>query len=527
MTEDCPDDSELWPLAAGEAVDEELTAHVNLCERCSRQVQALQTEFESIRGAGSFCEGRTTEATLLLDKIGDYKILSFLAYGGQADVYRAWHPRLKIDVVVKWYRTHVTESARNEWIAAATTLCAVNHPHLGRLFDIGVEQGRPYQVIKFVRGNTFGDWIRKYQPSLLRIMTVLAQVARAVDAVHQFGALHLDLKPENILIDELGHPRVINFGMAPVSNGRSVLLTMSPGTPEYMSPEQCAGDAERIGIASDVYGLGAVLYFALTGQSPRSEKRMTLEPNWKLLRGSPSQLIRVCSKAMATDAAFRHQTAADFAQELDRYIELHHWTGRSLSTLVTVLGCLGLLLGIAMTPSRPAVTFSVKSQSHLGTREGSDYSVQLESRTPYPPQWQVTTSRTGPTRITEKWTTQVPESTYEPQWVSQIDLDFLASGGPYLVVAGDPNGPMIDCSAIVQKLDIAPSSWATVQITRSGIQWNGLLEKLSESERDRLVRATEQIRQKFAARQTEYLATLIFPAAAARAHDNPAHTENP
>lgn len=515
MTDDCPEDSELWPLATGETVDEALSSHVDLCKRCTQQVQALQAEFESIRGAGAFCESTTTETAQLPEQIGEYKILSFLAFGGQADVYRAWHPRLNIDVVVKWYRPCITESVQNEWVAAATTLCAVNHSHLGRLFDIGVDRGRPYQVMEFVRGCTLGDWIRRFRPTLLRIMTVLAQVARAVDAVHQIGALHLDLKPENVLIDELGHPRVIDFGMTPISNGRSVLLTMSQGTPEYMSPEQCAGDGERIGIASDVYGLGAVLYFAMTGQTPRSEKQLTLEPNWKLLRGSPARLVRICRKAMAVHGMSRHQSAADFAQDLDRYVELHHWTGRSLSTFVSVVGCLGLLIGIATTPSRPAVTFSVMSRNHFSTPDDSDSTVQLESRTPYPPQWQVTTSQSGPTRITEKKTTQVPESASEPQWVSQLDLDFLASSGPCLVVAGDPKGPVIDCSQRVQKLDVAPNSWAMVQITPSGIQWNGLLEELPDLDRDRVVRAIEHIRQEFAARQTEFLATLILPPAIA------------
>lgn len=511
MTDDCPGDSELWPLATGEPVEDSLKSHVALCDRCSQRVQALRAELQSLRAAGAFCDVTLTTATDLPDRIGEYEVLSFVRHGGQADVYRAWHPRLKIDVVVKWYRTRITRSAQGAWEAAASTLCAINHPHLGRLYDIGVDQGRPFQVIEFVRGDTLSDWIRKYRPSQLRVMTVLALVARAVDAVHQHGALHLDLKPENILIDDLGNPRVIDFGMARVTNGRSEAVTMSPGTPEYMSPEQCAGDGERIGTASDVYGLGAVLFSLLTGKPPRTEKQMTLEPNWRLLRGSPDRLIKICRKAMATDVAMRHASAVSLAQELDEYIQHHHWTGRSVSTIVSVVGGLGLLIGLASVPIKPQNRLLVNSWHTINRFNTFNRHTRAEVRTTYPPQWFMTTRRSGPTRITEILTIQAPESTYEPEWSSKIDLDLAQSVGPCLLVACGQGRALIDCSTELRSLQLTLRDWQIVQLTHLGTQWNGLLDQLSTADQQQVTRISEEIRNRLAVYQTEFVAMLVIP----------------
>lgn len=511
MIDDCPGDSELWPLATGEPVDDSLNSHVALCNRCSQRVQALRAELHSLRAAGSFCAAIPTSANNLPDRIGEYEVLSFVGHGGQADVYRAWHPRLKIDVVVKWYRACISHTQQGDWEAAATALCAINHPHLGRLYDIGVEQGRPFQVIEFVRGQMLLDWIRTYRPSLLRMMTVLAQVARAVETVHQHGALHLDLKPENILIDDLGNPCVIDFGMARVANGRSESVMMSPGTPEYMSPEQCAGDGERIGIASDVYGLGAVLFSLLTGQPPRTEKRMTLEPNWKLLRGSPGRLIKICRKAMATDIAKRHPSAVSLAKELDDYVQHHHWTGRSVSTIVSVVGCLGLLIGLASSvPSDSQARFAVNNWRIVNRSGALNRHTRAEVTTAYAPQWFMTTCRSGPTRITENVTIQAPESTYEPQWGSTIELDLTAAVGPCLLACGQ-NRALVDCSNELRSLHLTLKDWQIVYITPAGIQWNRLLEQLSIAEQQQVVRTGEEIRRQFAVYRAEFFAMLVIP----------------
>lgn len=319
----CPEESALWPAVMGDSHTPATSRHVEGCVPCQLRVAAIRKEVEAIQdmtGGEPPLETLPSLSESLPESIGEYTILSRLGSGGQADVYRAWHPRLKTDVVIKWFRQDAFPEARSSEIAiAAQTLSTIRHPYLAQVFDVGEEQGRHFIIMEYVSGQTFSAWIRRFQPTIHRIAAVLAKAARAVDAVHKQGSLHLDLKPCNILVDEDGNPRVIDFGMARTSGSsshRSVLL--SPGTPEFMSPEQCVGDSSRIGIGSDVYGLGAVLFSALCQRPIRSDEQLSLEPDWSLIQHAPWGLRRICRRALATCPQDRFESAASLAQELER-----------------------------------------------------------------------------------------------------------------------------------------------------------------------------------------------------------------
>ncbi len=222
----CPEESALWPAVMGDSRTPATSLHVEGCETCQQRVIALRKEVEAIQGVTCRESPPNTSPPPLEplpEIIGEYSILARLGSGGQADVYRAWHPRLKTDVVIKWFRKDAFPETQSHEIAiAAQTLSTIRHPYLAQVFDVGVEQGRQFIIMEYISGQTFSAWIRRFQPTVPRIAAVLAKAARAVDAVHKQGALHLDLKPSNILVDEEGNPRVIDFGMARISGSNSL-----------------------------------------------------------------------------------------------------------------------------------------------------------------------------------------------------------------------------------------------------------------------------------------------------------------
>ncbi len=381
----CPEESALWPAVMADSRVLATSRHVESCATCQQRVAAIRQEVGAIQEA---TDGDPPWPTLppplesLPETIGGYTILARLGAGGQADVYRAWHPRLKTDVVIKWFRQDAFPEARSHEIAiAAQTLSTIRHPYLAQVFDVGQEQSRYFIIMEYVCGQTFSAWIRRFQPTVLRIAAVLAKAARAVDAVHKQGALHLDLKPGNILVDEEGNPRVIDFGMARISgsSAQSSLL-LSPGTPEFMSPEQCVGDANRISVESDVYGLGAVLFSALCQHPIRSNEQMALEPDWRLIGQAPWGLRRICRRALATSPQDRYESAGSLAKELERFAEQRSILRRCGSVAVVLVG-IASCYWATTSPSEesPLATLEILSHSQYELEENTVFETQCSA----------------------------------------------------------------------------------------------------------------------------------------------------
>ncbi len=364
----CPTDSALWPVVMGDSLPRELQQHLENCISCQQRVTAIRGDVQAVRSVDWDSVPTETAGKAgvpLPESIGEYTILARLGAGGQADVYRAWHPRLKTDVVIKWFRHSSFPNVEPAQLSSeARVLSTIRHPYLAQVFDVGIEQGRHYIIMEFVSGQTFSDWIRLLKPTIPRIAVVLSKAASAVDAVHQHGALHLDLKPDNILVDDEGNPRVIDFGMARYKGcGSQRSLVLAPGTPEYMSPEQYAGDTGRISTATDVYGLGAVLFSALSQQPVRAAEKMALEPDWSLIRHAPWRLRRICRRALATQPQDRYESAATIAMVLRRFATKQTIARRSLSVAAVIAGIFSLYLGITAARSEPLLA-SLEIQSH-------------------------------------------------------------------------------------------------------------------------------------------------------------------
>ncbi|MBK9655150.1 MAG: protein kinase [Rhodanobacteraceae bacterium] len=244
---------------------------------------------------------------------GDYTLRAKLGQGGMGVVYRAQQHSLDREVAVKllaagpWASPGFIERFRLEAQSAAR----MQHPNIVTIHEIGEQDGLPFFSMRLVRGQSLAERVtRGGALSARNAAAMLRTVAEAVDYAHRLGVLHLDLKPGNVLIDEQGEPMVADFGLARRLEETLAGVEEVSGTPSYMAPEQATAGG-RIGVATDVYALGATLYEALTARPPfrGSTARETLEQVVRTLapaprmfdRAIPLDLQAICMRCLSKD----------------------------------------------------------------------------------------------------------------------------------------------------------------------------------------------------------------------------------
>jgi serine/threonine-protein kinase len=209
--------------------------------------------------------------------VGRYRLDQKLGEGGMGEVWRAYHPALKKHVAVKILRADLANGqSLSRFDREVGAMTGLGHPHTVRVFDAGqTDDGLCYYAMELLSGKTLADVVQAEGPlSPERAVRLVEQAARAIAEAHDKGLVHRDLKPENLFVCELGGEKdfvkVLDFGIAKLLDGSAdATLTREGvivGTPAYMSPEQCLG--RPVDVRSDVYALGGVLHFALTGVPP-------------------------------------------------------------------------------------------------------------------------------------------------------------------------------------------------------------------------------------------------------------------
>jgi eukaryotic-like serine/threonine-protein kinase len=266
--------------------------------------------------------------------IGDCELIKELGRGDMGIVYRAFHRSLNKLVALKTVRSGVRATAddlrrfRNEAIIAAW----LDHPHIVRIFEIGRQDEHLYIIMKLIGGPSLDRKLGEFAADLKASARLVKTLAEAAHHAHQRGILHLDLDPHNVLIDESGEPYLIDFGLGKRVQADSDLILSGAilGTPAYMAPEQASGQRDRATTATDVYGLGAILYALITGRAPfgadspaatlAQVRDATPEPPSKRHPGISRDLEIIVLKCLEKEPERRYSSAADLADDLERYL---------------------------------------------------------------------------------------------------------------------------------------------------------------------------------------------------------------
>jgi serine/threonine protein kinase len=260
-------------------------------------------------------------------EVGPYKIVEQVGRGGMATVFKAYQPALERMVAVKVLPEFLAEDPqfRERFRREAVAIAKLRHPNILAVYDHGEFDGQPYIVTEFVEGGTFAAELGR-PIGLLRATEVLEPIASALDYAHRRGVLHRDVKPSNILITKDGSPVLGDFGLARMmaTNERLTRLDTVVGTPEYMSPEQCAGT--ETGPASDQYALGVVAYEALTGHPPYhaetpaavmlAQIQAPLPPPHTVNAELAGEIESALMRALAKEPADRFPDCTDFVETL-------------------------------------------------------------------------------------------------------------------------------------------------------------------------------------------------------------------
>ncbi len=376
----CPEPEVLDRLLTGtlSAVQErDLDAHLLACPGCRRHLDA-QTRLDwklnlawADPDPASSDPGRPRSehgpVTGPGSRIAGYECLERLGGGASGEVYRAVDRRLGRVVALKLPRFGPDPGAveRERFRREGQVLARLNDPGLVTVYEVGESDGVPYLAMEYVEGPTLSRATLGQPQPVGRSAWVCERLARALQQAHEAGLVHRDLKPANVLLQRSGGaadqgsrngvgseppsgptgslwgtPRIIDFGLA--KDLRSVDdLTLERdilGTPGYMAPEQARGRHGEVGPATDVYGLGAILYELLTGRPPyrEADPLQTLlavsfgEPVSidRLRGGVPRDLVTICAKCLEKEPRRRYGSALDLAEDLRRFREGYPITAR-------------------------------------------------------------------------------------------------------------------------------------------------------------------------------------------------------
>lgn len=368
----------------------EVSSHQPICPECGTPRTAL--------GAGQACPVCALRLGLETDpsggsvewspgkKVGRWRIESLVGKGGSGEVFLAHHELDGSIGVIKALSPSLAldDTARFRFQFEANHRLV--HPGIVPIVAGGEEAGRPYHIMPFYPGGSLDQWIASVWKSgsqsplarlpgpeaddfFPRMASVLAEIARAVSFAHSHGWIHRDLKPSNILLDSEGNPAVADFGASRRLNVSERISNTGVvcGSPEYLPPEIASGRMTGGTTASDIYGIGAILFEVLSGGPPYSGpnvmatlQRIAAGPDPVLHRNNPrvpKALALICQTCLARDPGARYRTALEVAEDLERFVrneplsvlpkspwnQLFQWAARNRLAAGLALACVVIL----------------------------------------------------------------------------------------------------------------------------------------------------------------------------------------
>ena len=268
-------------------------------------------------------------------RFGKYELIAEIARGGMGVVYRARDTVLNRVVAVKMILSGsmATADERERFQREAQLVANLDHPNVVPIHEVGEHDGFPYFSMRLIEGGSLADRMHAYHDDPRAAAQLVAILARAIQFANEKGFIHCDLKPSNILMDRDDAPRITDFGLARHASEASGLTVSGAilGTPSYMAPEQASGQRRELGPATDVYGLGAILYELLTGRPPfrlPTKMETILQalygepiPPREIRPDLPRELESICLKCLEKAPKDRYPSAAALADELTHFLQ--------------------------------------------------------------------------------------------------------------------------------------------------------------------------------------------------------------
>ena len=309
---------------------------------------------------------------------GDYEIIDPIAEGGMGVVYKARQTKLNRLVALKMIRSGelADEEQIERFYSEAKAAAKLDHPGIVPVYEVGQQNGQHFFSMAFVEGVSLHEKVKDDGPlPSKRAAELIRSIAEAVQFAHERGIVHRDLKPANVLLASGGRqpagdvdspenserlnspktpgglhpplaagiPRITDFGLAKHGDSEMTVAGQIMGTPSYMPPEQAEGKQDEIGPVSDVYSLGATLYYVLTGRppfqaaSPTDTLRQVVNdepvPPRNLNSDIPRDLETICLKCLRKERHSRYATAQDFVADLSRWLENKPIVARRVSAI--------------------------------------------------------------------------------------------------------------------------------------------------------------------------------------------------
>ena len=305
------------------------------------------------RGVADLAHKTLAASPPLSKEFGGYRIIELLGEGGMGVVYLAERKALRDRVAIKVLRdAWLSPSRRERFASEQRTLAQLNHPSIARLYDAAtMDDGTPFFVMEYVEGIPLTEYCNKYHSSIRERLKLFRAVCEAVQHAHAHAVIHRDLKPSNILARADGSVRLLDFGIAKQIESLDLAVDQTMTglrmmTPAYAAPEQVRG--ERVGIGTDVYSLGVILYELLTGELPFDLSNLTPAEAAAIVAehdpGKPSAAVRrsnqsdqtahaksltkaawsdldvLCLTAMHKDPRRRYSSVEALVRDVDHYL---------------------------------------------------------------------------------------------------------------------------------------------------------------------------------------------------------------
>ncbi|MEC9095867.1 MAG: serine/threonine-protein kinase, partial [Planctomycetota bacterium] len=283
------------------------------------------------------CEAENSEAVPVRTtpcRLGDFELLEELGRGGMGIVYRANQQSLNREVALKMILPGrlASQEQRERFQYEAEAAAKLDHNGIVPVYEVGELEDCPYFSMKLIHGQTIKDLVQNELYNSRDAAEIGLAISMAIHYSHNQGILHRDLKPSNLLIDQDGSPHITDLGLAKQSTSDSGLTQTGVilGTPSYMAPEQAAGSRGDVGIHSDIYSLGAILYYMVTGRPP-FQAASPMDTIMLVLEQEPvapriinpaidRNLEMIILKCLQKPADLRYSSARDLANDLEAYI---------------------------------------------------------------------------------------------------------------------------------------------------------------------------------------------------------------